>query len=882
MATITTSQTFDSAARTAGEAFTINSGAVFTIDSDTRDGKNAAASRAGSMGSFTMTAASGGEVVIDGTNVWLIAYDGRIGTPNVPALGTIIQGVTSGAYGELMNCTSAINTTPTAAGAAMPATGFFKLKNVVGTFQDNETLEIQGSTDLCLANGIGQRGWIEVVMDDAATWTIGRAQKLTITGDWYESPTTGSGAAHQQVQFPNYGGAGFFLPGVWVDEAANDTWEFWPATIGPGAGSFWSAANMLAETKNKFCECLAGGIIRFGGNGATAWGKIPTSGAKFRIPNVLLKSAATASRASDSTPHATTTSRPDFAMTNAGSLYINKAIGHWNIVSSQAYAISLQYLALFDVYNISETATALVLNECHNGNHLIANDAPAVLLANNYAGGTVTNCKWGRSGTIAASDYGTSVTYCNGFTFNGCHFQGRTLRTHASAYPAYFGYCDDLTFNDCVVAGSGAYIFTSTNVVLNDTQYCDNYAGISSGTNAPVGALVLTNSNGIVIDGFSWYTSTANQHPDTCIVYTSFTQNLKVRNIGTQGSPLTAGSSNAMLYFCNDAGNSYNLEFKRIYLNLVATTFFNCTNSTKKVQIANCEGNTTAYKALVAGALDMEVKNVGLLGTGLGVVPASLLSIYGSMFAHIFTSSTAGRLQLKFNEDSAANSAYVTKSFSTSATGTSGFNSGGGLALINSGDYIICEFPWKIIGVDSFQNSAPTITTSTNMTVEYQINTGSGYGGTWNTLNASNLSGETVDETTGFYFKIRCTANATSASNILTVVYALTNSNTTAQALQYPLDVVPVTITVKDASTGAAVQNARVRILTDVGSNLVLEGLTNASGVITGTTQYGADAITGTVRRATAANGTLYKPGSISGATTSAGFSATVLLISDE
>ena len=72
------------------------------------------------------------------------------------------------------------------------------------------------------------------------------------------------------------------------------------------------------------------------------------------------------------------------------------------------------------------------------------------------------------------------------------------------------------------------------------------------------------------------------------------------------------------------------------------------------------------------------------------------------------------------------------------------------------------------------------------------------------------------------------------------------------------------------------------RILTDVGSNLVLEGLTNASGVITGTTQYGADAITGTVRRATAANGTLYKPGSISGTTTSAGFSATVLLISDE
>ncbi len=813
--------------------------------------------------------------------MWVIDYDGRIGTPNVPALGTIIQGVTSGATGELMCISSSISATPTAAGAAMPATGIMKLKNVSGTFQNNETLEIQGSTDLCLANGIGKRGWIEVVMDDGVAATVGRAQKFRIIGDWYESATTGSGSAHQQVQFPNFGGANFFLPGVWVDEAANGTWEFWPACI-TGTGTFWSAANMLAETKNKFCECLGGGIIRFGGNGTTAWGKIPTSGAKFRIPNVLLKSAATASRASDSVPHATsTTTRPDFAMTNAGQLDINKAIGHWNIVSNQAYSVSLQYLALFDKYDISETATAVVLNECHNGNYIIAQDTPAMILSNNYAGGTATNCKWGRTGTIAAGDYGTQVQYCNDFTFTGCHFQGRTLRTNGTAYPAYFAYCDNTTFNDCVIVGSGLYGFTCTDTTFNNTQYADNYAGISSVTNAPAGALVLANCNGVMINGWAWYTATANQHPDTCIVNTNFVQNMKARNIGTFASKLTAGSSNAMLYFCNDAGNSYNLQFKRIYMDLIATTFYSGVNSTKKVEIANCEGNVTAYKALVAGALDMEVKNCGILGTGFGVVPASLLSIYGSMFAHIFTSSTAGRLQLLFNEDSAANAAYITKSFSTTATGTSGFNSGGGLALINLNDYIICEFPWKIIGVDSFQNSAPTITTSTNITTEYQINTGSGWSA-WKTLNATNLSGETVDEVAGFYFKIRCTANATSASNLLTHVAALTSSNSTAQGLQYPLDIVPVSITVKDSATLAAVQNARVRITTDVGGYVVLEGVTNASGVLTGTTEYAAHAITGTVRRATVADGTLYKPGSIAGTTTSAGFSTTVLLIADE
>jgi hypothetical protein len=796
------------------------------------------------MSSFTMTAASGGEVLVDGTKVWIIAFDGRIGTPNVPALGTIIRGVSSGAEGELMNCSASISTIPTAAGAAMPATGIFKLKSVANApFWDNETLEITGSTDLCLANGAGQRGWIEVVMDDAATHTIGRAQTYRVTGDWFASATVGSGAAHQQVQFPNYGGAGFFLPGCWVDEAANGTWEFWPACI-TGTGTFWSAANMLTESKNKFCECLAGGIIRFGGNGTTAWGKIPTAGALFRVPNVFLKSAATASRASDSIPHATTTSRPDFAMTNAGSINIDKAIGHWNIVSSQAYAITLKNLALFDSYNISETATALVIEECHNGNHLIAQDAAAFTLANNYAGGTVTNCKFGRTGTIGSADYGINVQYCNDITFTGMHHQGRTLRTNAGAYVSYFAYCDGLIFNDTVIVGSAAYLFTCTNITLNDTQYADNYAGISSVTNAPVGALVLTNSNGVLIDGFSWYTATANQHPDTAIVYTSFTQNLKVRNIGTFASKLTAGSSNAMLYFCNDAGNSYNLEFKRIYMDLIATTFFNCVNSTKKVQIANCEGNVTAYKALVAGALDMEVKNCGLLGTGFGVVPASLLSIYGSMFSHIFTSSTAGRLQLLFNEDSAANSAFITKNFTTSATGTSGFNSGGGLALVNSGDYIICEFPWQIIGIDSFNNTAPTITTATNMTVEYQIDIGSGYGGTWKTFNAANLSAESLSPSYVCYFKIKCTASATSAANLLTRISCITDSNSTAQALQYPLDV--ATVTVSGLVTGSRVKASKVS------DGTVLANLAETAGAASFTTEY-IGAINIEARKASAA-----------------------------
>jgi hypothetical protein len=251
------------------------------------------------------------------------------------------------------------------------------------------------------------------------------------------------------------------------------------------------------------------------------------------------------------------------------------------------------------------------------------------------------------------------------------------------------------------------------------------------------------------------------------------------------------------------------------------------------------------------------------------------------MFAHVFTSSTAGRLQWLFNEDSAANSAYITKSFSTSATGTSGFNSGGGVALINSGDYIICEFPYKIIGVDSFNNTAPTVTTSTNMTTEYQIDTGSGYGGTWKTFNASNLSGETVDEVAGFYFKLKITANATAAANLVTRVSCITDSNAAAQALQYTLDPVTVKITVKDINTGSPIQNARVFLETDPGGVDIFNALTDANGVVQNTVYaYTAtQAVVGKVRKASAAP--YYKTAPIVDSITSSGLDATIFLIPD-
>lgn len=819
MATISADANFDAAARTAGEAFTINQNATLTIRTDTRYHKNAPAAGAGAVSSFTMTAATGGRCLIDGTQAWQIPYDG--GTGNVPALGSTVTGLTSGATGELMNVSSAISAAPTAAGAAMPATGIVKLTTKSGTFQDNENLQVTGVTFAVVNSATGgKRSFIEVIMDDLATFTIGRAQKFQTTADWYEVDVTTSGARGQQVQLPNYGGgANTYYPGIWIETGVGtDVYEFWPAVLA-GTGSPWATANMGTDARAKFVQCLASGIIRIGSDGTNNLGDLPVSGCKMRIPNILCWSCATASRASNSVPNGTLATRPDFVTTNAGQVDIDGMIGHWQVNLSQAYSVSLKRIALFDQFTITECATVVVLENGGNGGYTVAADIPGIVLTSNFAGVTATDWKAGRSGTIGANDWAWNVQYCFNVALTRCHFQHRVVRANAAAYALYLAYCSDVALVDCVAVGNCVYMLACSRITITGQQYADNYVGTSSATGAPSGVIQAINrTSDLVVDGFNWFTSVANVHPDLSILYVLAAVNVTMRNIGTLASPLSAGSSNAMLYVCNDAGNSSNLRFQRVYFDLVATTFLNAANSTKGVVIENCSGNNTVAKNLVSAVLNQQVYNTRLAG----LAPASTASIYGSIFYHHFTSSSAGRLGLVPSEPTAEMAPYVTTNFTSSATGVSGFNSSNGVALVNSGDYVIFEFQRWIIGIDSFQNVAPTVTTSTNLLVEYQIDTGAGWNGTWKTFNATNLSGETVDEVAGFRFKIKISATATNAANLLTVLYCLTNSNAAAQGQQYPLDTVAVAVTALDASTSAEIEAARILLRASSGATVTI------------------------------------------------------------
>lgn len=93
---------------------------------------------------------------------------------------------------------------------------------------------------------------------------------------------------------------------------------------------------------------------------------------------------------------------------------------------------------------------------------------------------------------------------------------------------------------------------------------------------------------------------------------------------------------------------------------------------------------------------------------------------------------------------------------------------------------------------------------------------------------------------------------------------------------------VDVSVTAKDASTGVAVVGARVYLL-DSSGNIVINGLTNSSGVITSVYKYESDnVVSSSSRIRKGSSSPFYKTAPISGTITSFGLTTTILMIKDE
>ena len=255
MATISTSAYNDSATRSAGEAMTVNSGAIWTVRTDLRHHANAPASNTGSLASYTITE---GEIIWDSRNIRWMPYNS--GTGNVPAIGTTIS--QGGVSGYLLGVWSAINVMPTAAASAMPVSGFIKFREVTnGPFSAGALTGIGAS-----ATGPDVQGWMSLPHDAAANFTVPRLGKHTARGGRFFLDNT-TGVRGQQFQIPSDGSAAVLAPGLMIETGVGtDQYEFWPALATNSGWTYVHVGNATGTTdvRQKFLKATAGGIMTMG------------------------------------------------------------------------------------------------------------------------------------------------------------------------------------------------------------------------------------------------------------------------------------------------------------------------------------------------------------------------------------------------------------------------------------------------------------------------------------------------------------------------------------------------------------------------------------------------------------------------------------------
>jgi hypothetical protein len=182
-------------------------------------------------------------------------------------------------------------------------------------------------------------------------------------------------------------------------------------------------------------------------------------------------------------------------------------------------------------------------------------------------------------------------------------------------------------------------------------------------------------------------------------------------------------------------------------------------------------------------------------------ITAGQASVYGTHWYSMFQGWHRGFVTLAMNEPTVETSVYYTK-----VAGTVLFNSSGGVGMRDIGAEAIWEMPFFAQGHTAFLESAPIQMTGggslSNFTVTYQIDTGSGWNGTWKTLDGTNLAAETIGAA-GFKLKIKIVTITTNTAAIVALRVTTATTKAAQEAIDYPLSV--NTITFNGLPTGCDV-----------------------------------------------------------------------------
>lgn len=697
--------------------------------------------------------------VVDARNVRHLDYISATGSISY---GDVVTGGTSGATGIAIRTVGGTH---------------IKFKSVTGAFVDGETITTSGGFS-ATTSGVDRLGCM-LVTGASNAYLGGRSLgKVELRGEWFElqSTTDGSGS----LSLGDYESAAY-IPCLWIETS-------------PGSGVYnkWLQAIRLTnlditkmgntgEFGNYFIHNSGDTSITFGDgtNGAR-----PVSGCKVRVSNLII-----------ATGDSTVTTDVDYGTAVASWCTINTTASPEFIMDK----VSLSGCELI----VSNASGVDIANSCWLGDADIVDSKSSISVDNcGYTPWPDPSDTENRSATLTVSEQAniailndlSSISY-NGsnLTSNGnIEISNCNIKTRRSVPSINLSAGSYARIDNCLCYGGRVQISIFTDVEVNGLIYAPSVEATSS-LNDNLGAVYLANgASGVILENISFDPNAAAYN--NYIVYSTSSSNITIKNCGTQASPI----SEPILNFI----------------------FFN-TNS-KDIVVANCHtsGNTddfaryadTANKCVLQNVSGSDGENNNAEGINSQIKGAQIIdnSITQQWVNHVAVGAVDsltydsfdpdglnGLVGFRFNKQSLRNVWSIN-------AGSPFFSDEGTLYMRTVGDQVIGEFDYFILGHEAFANVIPRfrrtgiITTpiDTNITVEYDLDTGSGYSGTWKVATGANLSAETLSPSTGFKIKVRLT---TTAADDLNYMNALAFETTTTQASidanHYPIR--PVTYTLK-------------------------------------------------------------------------------------
>lgn len=823
--TVSTSKNFDDASilgLVSGDTLTVDSLATVTIDSDMRWGQQAAV-----PGVLTVTAATGGTVFHDATKVWEIPFTSSSG--NVPTLGTVgtqdCTGGTSGATGEFLGVWTALGVAPSAAGGAMPASGFVKFRSKVGTFTAGETINLPGGATIT-ATDAGRRSWLHAVYRNVNNCIIVRrlGDGFIIRSDWYELGTC-DGNDSQQFQFPVADAcAGLFIektPGSATtvkDYTTLDEYQHVPAAQ-------FIAPLIATDDRGLAFTCTASGVITMP---SSTVGKKPAAGCRVFIKNQIFSTAANTNYAAN-VIGATTVSRGTISATQAVVDIDGACFCGWYPTFSSYRQVTMTNYVAFDkgfigASSLGDTTIShaiegnwsqdlgsggFSISSCINGNILFSDLSSTKLLGVAFRDSalTVDTCKnvTLRRCETRFSNKPTIVTNSENVIIDSCTFQGLlqvsscknvVIRNHSICGRAYG------IQSYAVTAASWAANVVTYTIGAHDVQVGEamRTQGLSpSGYNnaftvTAVGgttvsaalttnpgamtvagsltptkgvAIQITYSADVIIDGVQQAYGLNYPYYSYVVTSDTISSNVRLRRIASRAAPMDC--LGVTLSLASIVASTLSSRVSRCYgANMRgADSVYGSTSDALAITDCGTPTDPTKTRCLFSNNQVYQRFSAAGLKTA-GTAAGQIQNTFAGVGAHFINAETATNEILAGFIGTEKTNSYPSSEAYEFTAGSPKFDGAQGLVLAAVGDQIVFT-QRDVKGCTAGENTAPLFngTNQGNHLFEYDLDKGTGFSGTWQTANATNWSAETGILPSRLDIKWRVTCTVASATNLV-------------------------------------------------------------------------------------------------------------------